>query len=70
MKRRHVIFADFECSTDGLHKAYCVCFQYEDGKEGWFYGEKVTERFLDVLTLNQLTILSRMKDGHWSALLR
>ena len=49
MKRRHVIFADFECSTDGLHKAYCVCFQYEDGKEGWFYGEKVTERFLDVL---------------------
>jgi len=43
------VFADFECSTDGVHKPYCVCWQYEDGKDGWFYGNNVTTKFLDVM---------------------
>jgi len=26
-----------------------VCWQYEDGKDGWFYGKEVTIRFLDMI---------------------
>jgi len=43
------MFADFECSTDGLHKPYCVCFQYEDGRDGYYYGNDVTIKFLEVI---------------------
>lgn len=24
-KREHVVYADFECSTDGIHEEYCIC---------------------------------------------
>ncbi|KAI5498108.1 organellar and viral DNA polymerase type B, partial [Trichomonas vaginalis G3] len=27
----HVFFADFECSTDGVHKAFNICYDSEDG---------------------------------------
>jgi len=43
------VFADFECSTDGVHKPYCVCWQHEDGRDGWYYGENVAEKFLEIM---------------------
>ena len=48
-RRNCVVFADFECSTDGIHKPYCVCWQYEDGRDGWFYGSDVTIKFLAMM---------------------
>ena len=45
--RKEIVYADFECSTDGVHKAYCICWMNANGKDGFFYGENVAARFLD-----------------------
>ena len=52
-KREHVYYFDFECSTDGIHKPYCVCYRGDD-KEGSFYGEGCARKFLDMIPNNTL----------------
>ena len=47
--RKEIVYADFECSTDGVHKAYCICWMNANGKDGFFYGENVAVRFLDAM---------------------
>lgn len=53
-KREHVYYFDFECSTDGIHKPYCVCYANELGIEGSFYGSFCAHRFLDMVPTNSL----------------
>lgn len=54
-KRDNVFFADFECSTDGIHKEYCICYISEDGsKQNSFYGIDCATRFLDEIPTNSL----------------
>jgi len=47
--RKEIVYADFECSTDGVHKAYCICWMNANGKDGFFYDENVAVRFLDAM---------------------
>ena len=45
-----IIYADFECSTDGVHKAFNICFESADGKlKNSFWGEDCARQFLDVV---------------------
>ena len=51
----YVIYADFECSTDGVHKAFNICFETADGKiQDSFWGENCAQMFLDVVPNNSL----------------
>ena len=52
--REHVYYFDFECSTDGIHKAYCLCYSNELGIEGSYYGSDCAKKFLDMLPTNSL----------------
>ena len=53
-KREHVCYFDFECSTDGIHKAYCICYKNDDGIEGSYYGLDCSNKFLDMVPENTL----------------
>lgn len=53
-KREHIFYFDFECSTDGIHKAYCVCYSEVDGYDGSFYGKDCARKFLDMIPNNSL----------------
>ena len=52
-RREHVYYFDFECSTDGIHKPYCVCYRCGN-LEGSFYGEGCAKKFLEMLPNNSL----------------
>ena len=54
-KLEHVVYADFECSTNGLHKEYNVCYESNDGiiKQSYF-GPTCAYDFLDSLDNNTL----------------
>ena len=52
--REHVYYFDFECSTDGIHKAYCLCYSNELGIECSYYGSDCAKKFLDMLPTNSL----------------
>ncbi|EAX83235.1 hypothetical protein TVAG_570730 [Trichomonas vaginalis G3] len=44
----HVFFADFECSTDGVHKAFNICYDSEDGKiSESIWGQNCATKFLE-----------------------
>ena len=46
----HVFFADFECSTDGIHKAFNICYESEDGKiSESIWGQNCAIEFLEKL---------------------
>ena len=50
-----VIYADFECSTNGVHKAFNICYESADGKlKGSFWGDNCARQFLDVVPNNSL----------------
>ena len=53
-KREHVYYFDFECSTDGIHKPYCVCYSSTEGISGSFYGANCSRNFLEMLPNNSL----------------
>ena len=53
-KREHVFYFDFECSTDGIHKPYCICYSTPDGRTGSYYGTNCALKFLDMLPTNSL----------------
>ena len=51
----HVVYADFECSTDGVHKAFNIAYQSADGKlKGSYWGSDCAIKFLDTLESNTL----------------
>lgn len=52
--REHVYYFDFECSTDGIHKPYCLCYANEQGIEGSYYGSDCAKHFLDMVPNNSL----------------
>ena len=41
-----VVYADFECSTDGIHKPYNICAMTADGVPFSAWGEDCAEQFL------------------------
>ncbi|EAX94272.1 hypothetical protein TVAG_498260 [Trichomonas vaginalis G3] len=44
----HIFFADFECSTDGVHKAFNICYDSEDGKiSESIWGQNCATEFLE-----------------------
>ncbi|EAX88119.1 hypothetical protein TVAG_104300 [Trichomonas vaginalis G3] len=44
----HIFFADFECSTDGVHKAFNICYDSEDGKiSESIWGQNCATKFLE-----------------------
>ncbi|EAX78458.1 hypothetical protein TVAG_047530 [Trichomonas vaginalis G3] len=46
----HVFFADFECSTDGFHKAFNICYDSEDGSVSEsIWGQNCATEFLERL---------------------
>ena len=48
--KQEVIYADFECSTDGTHKPYCICWMSStESPNGWFYGSDCAIKFLEVM---------------------
>ena len=51
-KREHVYYFDFECSTDGIHKPYCLCYSNTEGISGSYYGHDCAKRFLEMLPNN------------------
>ena len=53
-EREHVYYFDFECSTDGIHKAYCVCYSNTQGISGSFYGKDCARKFLEMIPNNTL----------------
>ena len=53
-EREHVYYFDFECSTDGIHKPYCLCYSNELDIEGSYYGSDCAKKFLDMLPNNSL----------------
>ena len=53
-EREHVYYFDFECSTDGIHKPYCLCYSNELGINGSYYGSDCAKKFLDMLPNNSL----------------
>ena len=54
-KREHVIYADFECSTDGTHKEFNICFESADGTDkGSYWGHSCAVKFLNHLKTNTL----------------
>ena len=55
LKYDYVLYADFECSTDGIHKAFNICFESADGKvQDSFWGNNCAKMFLDVVPNNSL----------------
>ena len=47
---QHFVYADFECSTDGTHKAYNICYESNDGKfKGSIWGVNCAIEFLERL---------------------
>ena len=52
--REHIYYFDFESSTDGIHKPYCLCYTNEAGIEGSYYGSDCAKKFLDMLPTNSL----------------
>jgi len=52
--KQEVVYADFECSTDGTHKPYCICWMKTDEANGWFYGSDCAIKFLEVMNHNFL----------------
>ena len=53
-KREHVYYFDFECSTDGIHKPYCICYSSTEGISGSYYGTNCAKKFLEMLPTNSL----------------
>ena len=49
----HICYADFEASTDGVHKPYCCCFNI-DGVDGYYYGWGCNIQFLNKLETGSL----------------
>ena len=45
----HVFYFDFECSTDGIHKPYCLCYANTEGISGSYYGHECARNFLEML---------------------
>ena len=52
VKREHVYYFDFECSTDGIHQPYCLCYASTDGISGSYYGHDCAKNFLEMLPTN------------------
>ena len=46
-ERNRVIYADFECSTDGVHKAFLICGMTAEGKTYYSWGENCADEFLE-----------------------
>ena len=44
---KKVVYADFECSTDGIHKPYNICAMTADGAEFSAWGEDCAVKFLN-----------------------
>ena len=53
--REHVMYADFECSTDGqCHKAFNICYSSPEGLKGSLWGNDCAKQFLDFVPANTL----------------
>ena len=46
-KLQKVVYADFECSTDGIHKPYCICAMTADGEQFYAWGDDCGTEFLN-----------------------
>ncbi len=54
-KYEHVVYADFECSTDGIHQAFNICYESADGTmKGSFWGQDCAKHFLAALKDNTM----------------
>ena len=55
LKLEHVVYADFDCRTDNLHKAFNICYESADGMlKGSYWGTDCAIKFLDTLENNTL----------------
>ena len=52
-KPSYVVYADFECSTDGIHKAFNICYESNDSNfKGSIWGSDCAVKFLEILKDN------------------